>query len=295
MKRALVVPVLWALFLTAPMRIGAVDWPSAGGELRSSFGQNDRGRPSVGMAFEGEDPVRSMDAGEILFVSSGSASFGGAADGFPNPLGDWMAVDHGNGIIGVYARLATSESAVVKTVVEKGSVLSSPGTTGWVASTGYYFSVYDRLERRWVNPAMIAPQRVDTRPPTIRSIDLVAKDGQAIRLAANRVVRQGVYRVLVEAVDTENSVKQYPLSPQRIMCLVNGAEQGSLHLETIKTENGTLMVSRTKPAPAGLVYQPTGSVDLGEIRLNRGRTTLELIARDAPGNERISTIAFMVE
>ena len=294
MNRLLLFSALFIVSMAVPARIEAVDWPSSTGELRSSFGQNDRGRPSIGMVFESEDAVRSMDAGEILFVASGG-SFAGAANEFPYTLGDWIAVDHGNGIVGMYGRLAPSGAASTKTIVEKGSVLGYAGTTGWAVSSGFYFSVYDRVERRWVNPTMIAPQRVDNRPPTIRSIDLVGKDGQAVRLAANRVVRQGIYRVLVESVDTENSVRQYPLFPQRIMCLVNGAEQGALHLETIKTENGELTVSRTRPAAASLVYRASGAIDLGEIRLNRGRTTLELIARDAPGNERVSTITFMVE
>lgn len=294
MKRHLAALTLLTAALAAPIRIAAVDWPSSTAELRTSFGQNERGRPSVGMVFEGEDAVRSMDAGEILFVASRGSS-GGALDDFPYTLGDWIAVDHGNGIVGAYGRLAPSESASTKTVVEKGSVLGYSGSTGWTGSTGFYFSVYDRVERRWVNPAMIAPQRPDNRPPSIKSIDLVGKDGQTVRLAANRIVRQGAYRVLVESSDTESSTKQHPLAPQRIMCLVNGSEQGALHLETVKTENGELTVSRTKPAPAGLVYQNSGAVDLGEIRLSRGRTIMELIARDASGNERISTITFMVE
>jgi hypothetical protein len=271
-----------------------VDWPSASSELRSSFGQNERGRPSVGMTFAGDDAVRAMDAGEIVFVAN-QGPFRGSPREMPHPLGEWIAVDHGGGIVATYGRLAPNDSAFLKTVVEKGSVLGHAGSSGWAEGPGFFFSVYDRTERRWANPTMIAPPRIDTRAPTVKSVALQQRDGQILPLSPARAIRQGVYRVLVEASDAELSDKSRPLTPQRLICLVNGSEQGSLHLETIKAEDGGLIVARTTPSQAALVYQSSGAFDLGEIRLSRGRTTLEILAKDASGNERVSTITFMVD
>jgi len=285
---------LAALLIPAGERTEAAEWPTGQAELRASFGQNDRGRPTVGMMFDGDDAVRAVDAGEVVFSATGS-SFSGL-EGFPQPLGEWTAVDHGNGMISVYGRLEARERAQVgKTVVEKGAPVGRSGSTGWAESLGFYFSVYDRVERRWVNPVAIAPARDDNRPPTIRSIVLVGRDGPGIALAPNRVVRQGAYRLVGEASDMESGRRQFNLAPQRRLCLINGTEQGSLHLETIRTENGQLMTTRTRPAPAAQVYLDGGAFDLGEVRLNRGRTTMELIVRDANGNERVSNIVFQVE
>lgn len=291
MNRPVLLPVACAaLFFAFPLH--AVDWPTTQNELFSSFGQNSVGRPSVGMRFSGADSVRAADAGEIIFAASAGAE-GGRGTAFPYPLGDWLALDHGNGIVSVYGNLEPfRETEASKTIVEKGAVVGRSGSTGWAENQGVFFSIYDRIEKRWVNPTMIASPRTDTRPPSIKSVTLVGRDGLSIALIPNRLVRQGVYRVIVEASDSENASKQNDLTPQRLVCLVNGTEQGSLHLETIKTINGELTVSRMKSTPAALSYLNSGAFDLGDIRVSRGRTTIEVIARDAAGNDK--TLAFSI-
>ncbi len=286
-----------ALFLLAGVcfaagfSASAVEWPTAQAELESNFGRNDRGRASVGMVFKGDDAVRACDAGEVVFAVSGDQG-----NGFPSPLGDWTAIDHGNGMVSVYGRMQESQrTAFPATLVEKGAVLGRSGASGWSDSVGFYFSIYDRKERRWVNPTMIAPERNDERAPAIRSVSLEGRDGKTMPFPQTRTVRQGSYRVIVDAADSETVKRGGDLAPQRIMCLVNGNEQGSLHLETIRAEDGQLIVYRMEPAPAAQAYRRDGAFDLGEVRLARGRTTIEVIARDAVGNERTLTFGVTVE
>ncbi|MFA6505523.1 MAG: M23 family metallopeptidase [Treponemataceae bacterium] len=294
MYRTRLISAIVAALISAPILCG-IDWPTTKNELHYSFGQNDHGRPSVGMLFSGNDSVRATDAGEIVFAASGGY-FATQTDRFPYTLGSWIAVDHGNGIVSAYGNLEPFDATIEsKTIVEKGSVLGTSGISGWAENQGFFFSIFDRIERRWVNPTMLSPGRADSRPPTVKSVTLIGRDGQNIPLAANRLIRQGSYRVIVEAFDTENAPRQYALTPQRLVCLVNGSEQGALHLETLKTINGELSVSRIKSSPANLVYLNSGAFDLGDIRLSRGRTTIELIARDSGGNERVASFSIAVE
>lgn len=296
MKRiACISALVAAAFVATEYRAEAVEWPTAEAELKAGFGQNDRGAPSVGMRFAGEDAVRAADAGELVFsVSAEGIAYRPGA--FPHPLGEWAAIDHGNGILSVYGGMAAEErKAAETTLVEKGARIGRTGTSGWSAQPGLFFSIYDRAERRWVNPTMIAPKRADGSAPTIESVELIGKDGQAFPLPQTKNVRQGSYRVVVDAADGEQAKRAGRLAPQRLICLVDGAEQGAVHLETIKTENGRLQASRRTTAPATEIFMKNGAYDLGEIRLSRGRSSFEIVARDAAGNERTASYIVVVE
>ncbi|GAB1481682.1 hypothetical protein MASR2M78_04970 [Treponema sp.] len=206
----------------------------------------------------------------------------------------WVAIDHGDGLRSLYGRLEAFERPNTKTLVEKGTVLGSAGQTGYSTENGYYFSLYDNQERRWVNPSMVVTPRADKKAPLIRGCFLVAADRTFINLAQTRSLRQGSYRILVDVVDTEENGLS-PSAPQRILCMINGEERGALHLETIAVKAGKLMVNQLVPTPAELSYGKEPSFDLGEVRLTRGRTLLEIIARDASGNERIVSYTLSVE
>ncbi len=288
--RAALFAALGAAALCAAPRAAALDWPSADARLLSNFGQNETGRPMTGMVFAAEGTVRAADAGEVVFAHN----LDDDAHGFPSPLGSWLAVDHGDGLVSVYGRMEDFEEEVKKTLVEKSSVLGRAGTSGWSSGSGFYFSILDRKERRWVDPAMIAVSRGDAQPPVVRAAVLVAPDGTRIPLAKTRSIRQGTYRLVVEATDSEKG-SSTSLAPQRIILLVNGAEQGSLHLETIAAVDGELRVNQRAPTPAAFVYRAVPGFDLGEARFLRGKATIELIVRDAAGNERTSSYSLLVE
>jgi hypothetical protein len=283
--------IIYAVLIVGAENAIALDWPSQDARMLSNFGQNDQGRPMTGTVFSTDGTVRAADSGEVLFEHRQSDD----ADGFPAPFGAWIAVDHGDGLVSVYGRLENFEDEVTKTLVEKNSVLGRAGNSGWSSGTGFYFSLLDRKERRWVDPAMIAASRGDTQPPVIRSAWLVASDGNRIPLARTRSIRQGVYRLVVEATDSEKGSSAAALTPQRIICLVNGSEQGSLHLETIKTVEGELRVNQRSSVAATTVYKPVPGFDLGEARFLRGKAGVELIVRDAAGNEKTSSYSILVE
>lgn len=289
-RKAPIIRTLATLFfLFAVAAIFAVDWPAPEMSPRAVFGQNVNGRPSVGMVLHGESPVRAMDAGEVIFVGSANDS-----SGLPFTLGNWIAIDHGNGMVGVYGRLENLSTGFAKTLVEKGSVLGRGGKTGWIKDPGLYFSMIDRKERRWINPAVIAPMRRDTKPPLIRSVSLIGTDGASYAPATVKRVRQGTYRLVVDAVDAEDGTTAN-LAPNRFICLINGRQEASLHLETVAAIDGSLIVARERPENAATVFTATGAYDLGEVRIPRGRVGIEVIVRDAAGNERNAVFSVQAE
>jgi len=269
--------------------LGAMGWPSQEAVLIRNFGSNNRGMPVLGMIFEGATEVLAAEKGEVIFSRSRSD----AASRLPSPLGAWVAVDHEDGLISIYSRLAESES-VGHTTVEKQQTIASSGVSGWSAREGFYFVVFDRRERRWVNPAMIiTPVLETTRQPQILSVDLRNAQGQVVQ---SRSLSQGRYTVLVNVAGSSaqgqlpgtagqsGNAGQY--APQRIVCSMNGAEVGSINFEAVSARDGVLMVYRNGLVPARQIYSAFPAFETAEVFLTRGLVTLEIIVQDLAGNPR---------
>ncbi|MCL2264562.1 MAG: hypothetical protein FWC22_00855 [Treponema sp.] len=266
--------------------LNAMNWPSETAALVRNFGANDRGKPVLGMIFEGETEVLAAEGGEIIF----SRSRNDPASRLPSPLGAWTAVDHGDGLISIYSRYNDEkkrESARNEKIVKHQPIAIS-GTSGWSARDGFYFILFDRRERRWINPALIITPVLETRPPQILSVSLL--NAQGIAVQSNNLI-QGRYTVAVNAAGGTALTTQSPLSsvqfaPQRILCSVNGAEVGSLNFEAVSARDGVQMVYRNGLVPAKHIYANFPAYETAEIFLTRGQATLEIIVQDLTGNSR---------
>jgi hypothetical protein len=274
----------------------AMDWPAPDAVMVRNFGFNDRGRPVLGTVFEGEGPVLAAEGGAVIFSRSGRET----ASRLPSPLGAWTALDHGDGLISIYSRCDDQGDIRSASRTERGVPVAPAGISGWSGRKGFYFILYDRRERRWVNPSMIITPFPDTRPPQILAVDLRTANANAN--GANALVprgqtrlSQGRYTVSVTAFDTMLSPQETPLAPHRIVCSVNGIEIGSLHFETISARDGVLMVYRNGLAPVRQVYAPFPALEAGEVFLNRGQASLEIIVQDRTGNSRSARSSFTVE
>jgi hypothetical protein len=269
-----------------------MDWPSSDAAITRNFGWNDAGHPTLGNIFMTEGPIRAADRGELLFYHSPSTT----ASVLPSPLGSWIALEHGDGIIGIYSRF---KDAVVPNgfpnIIEKDTVIASAGQSGWTNQGGFYFSLFDRRERRWVNPSTIITPLEDTRPPQIESVMLQNDRNNLIDLSQAKTIRQGRYVIQVAAFDTRINPNETPLTPYRIVCSVNGIEIGVLNFETFSTRDGVLMMYRNSLVPVRQVYVPNSAFEIGEAEFIRGQVTLTIIAQDITGNVRNSLYRFQVE
>jgi hypothetical protein len=273
----------------------AMSWPSINAVLVHNFGANNRGQPVLGMVFAGGTEVLAAENGEVIF----SRSKNDPASRLPSPLGAWTAIDHGDGLIGIYSRYADTPSAAPDrfqgiTQVEKGQPIASAGRSGWSAQKGFYFMIFDRRERRWINPAMIITPMQETRPVQILSVELRNAQRQVVQ---SRNLTQGRYTVFVNAAGGTNTesarlaaaagvraIGQF--APLRIVCSVNGSEVGSLNFEAVSARDGVLMVSRNGLVPARQVYANAPSFEAAEVFLTRGQVTLEIIVQDINGVSR---------
>jgi hypothetical protein len=284
----------------------AMDWASTDAVIIANFGGNNDGIPRSGTIFEGEGPVRASGAGEVIFVHNP----GNSASRIPSPLGAWIAIDHGDGLISLYSHLETPSSIPVPDQPEQGRAIASAGQSGWSDRQGFSFAFFDRKERRWINPSMIITPLPDTVEPVIHSVELIGADGRVFNPAAARNIDQGRYTLSVHATDVIFSPSNDPpdtavfprrgsptppLAPYRILCSVNGQETGALSFETYSARNGILMVPRNGLVPARQVYARYPSFEIGDVWFTRGQATLEIIVRDIPGNSRSVTFRLQVD
>jgi hypothetical protein len=257
-----------------------MDWPSPSTQVIHNFGWNDGGRPRLGSSFAADGTLQAAETGELLFVRR-ETDF---ASRLPAPLGTWIALDHGDGLISIYSRFDDRGITQIPDNIRKNTPLGNAGISGWANQGGFYFSLFDRKERRWVNPSMIITPFEDTTEPVIHSVALKNAEGQIIDPALNRNLRQGRYTVSVYATDAQS--RTTILAPHRIVCSVNGTEIGTLNFETYSARDGVLLVYRNGLVPVKQVYAPYPAFDVGEVWLNRGQATLEIIAQDIAGNSR---------
>jgi hypothetical protein len=278
-------------FISCAALPAALDWPSSEAKQTANFGMNERGLPLLGMNFEASGDVFSADAGEIIFLASEQDS----GRSIPNPLGEWVAIDHGEGLVGIYAKgdNIRENAALKKTGAD--TVLAKTGKTGWTVQNGFYFSIFDRKERRWVNPQIIAGQLPDTIPPVIQSVVLRGEGGQRIDLAQTRTIRQGRYAIEVQATDRAESAAGI-LAPYRIICSLNGVEVGILALEIFSARDGVLMIYGNGLVPVSQVYTSANALAAADdIRFTRGQASLEIIVQDFNRNTRRASYHLFIE
>jgi len=292
-------PAFFVIFFLAfglwlqPLPLFSIDWPSASGTIRRNFGWNDEGMAHLGITFDTDEQLKTADAGEIFFFRRE----GDTASRLPSPLGAWTALDHGDGIVSIYSRMDDKSliASVAAGRAEKGTVLGAAGISGWTNRKGFYFQLFDRKERRWLNPALIITPPEDTRPPEVMSVRLRNDQGQLINPYQTYNLSQGRYTIIVNAVDTMRSSSESPLAPYRIMCSLNGSETGVLSFETFSARDGRLMVYRNGLVPVRQIYSPVPAYEVADVWFSRGQTTLEIIAQDIAGNVRNVVYRLMVE
>jgi len=267
--------------------LDAMSWPSEDAVLIRNFGSNNNGSPVLGMVFGGGAEILAAEKGEIIFSSSRNDS----ASRLPSPLGAWTAIDHGDGLISIYSRYNDTSSDNKLTnqefplaYIEKSQPIASSGTSGWSTKNGFYFVIFDRRERHWINPAMIITPVQRTRPPQILSVELKNDQG----LTQSRILSQGRYKIFVNTISPPvNPVTGGNfLVPHRIICLINGSETGALNFEAFSAKDGVLMVYRNGLVPAKQIYSNAPAYEAAEVFLTRGQVNMEIIVQDLAGESR---------
>ena len=108
-------------------------------------------------------PVVAVGNGIVTKVVSGCADFGNIFCG--GQLGNWIEIDHGNGVIGVYGHLKNSSITVREGMkVGKNQNIAQVGSSGW--STGAHLDFRLKIDGKHEDPAKYV-MTIDPKPSGI--------------------------------------------------------------------------------------------------------------------------------
>lgn len=126
-----------------------LDWPATGG-LTGWWMERRRSHLHPGVDVDGEtgDPILSAGRGLVTHAGPAPAGYGG--------YGTMVLIDHGQGVVTLYAHLSALHVAVGDTV-DIGRHIGAMGTTGNVTGSHLHFEV--RVNGAQVDPATWLPAR----------------------------------------------------------------------------------------------------------------------------------------
>lgn len=277
------------LTFLAAVQLASLEWPSSLMNATSVFGQKTDSTVQRGIVLSKTEEVRAAGDGEVLFVMEESSNL----SGFPGTLGNAVLVAHEDSLISVYGNLDDLLRVAESIQVESGAIIGAAKKNPGENEGDCFFQVYDTDRKNLLNPQMLLPSIPDSKAPVIRNASAVSiANGQAYPLGTLKTLKQGKYRIIAEIFDTVNSGNA-ELGIFRASVLVNGAETASVPFELFKEKEGKLSVGTD--IDGSVLYTDDARLNLGEIRISRGRADITIVARDIAGNERSVQFGLTVE
>lgn len=266
----------------------AFDWPDEAGRYRYGFGSY-RGGFLLGTEYGAEDGlVKAAADGELVFAAAGDALPGG----YPLAGGSLAAMTHASDIMTLYSGMEQQTMSAYLRVVRKGDVLGKGIKAGPASrARGTVAYVFDTKERRYINPLILMPALPDDKPPAIRSVSLESEAGE-VELDKHKTVRQGSYRVVLEAVDA--SPAGASSAPFELRVLVDGSERTRVVYDAAWASSGERLLFGASMLPEEECFSSEGRLRLGPYSLARGKVVITVVATDFSGNRRELTYPISV-
>ncbi|MEI6388602.1 MAG: hypothetical protein WCQ50_18455 [Spirochaetota bacterium] len=277
-------------FATLGFLAPALDWPASSVTMVGEFGSPNLRVPIPGLVLRGIDPsIRASSPGEISFIRGASDS----RTRLPSAFGTVLVAEGGDGIADLYAYLpAIKDPGALR--LSPGALVATRGPAGLLDRDGFLFALYDRKSSRWINPRLFLPHLADGKAPVIRHISLDGKDHSWV-MGEQKSIPQGSYSLAIEVAElVESGSELIPGPPHFLRVLINGEQLVELHAEVAAVVDGRLSFFSTLVGNAA-VYDGGGRLTLASRLFPRGKTVIELLARDFVGNERSLGWTFMVE
>jgi len=267
----------------------ALEWPTGAFKPERLFAQRSAGVFEGSVVLQDAETVQAAAHGRLLLIISP----GGFNNGFPSTLGNAVILVHDAELMTMYANLKKESILLEHGSVEARTRIGQAGTSGWARTGSLLFQVMDRQQGTLLNPLLLLPAFRDTRPPQIRNVVAVSSNGQSISLSSVRSLRQGQWALYADISDSIDGITG-EFAPFRISTSINGKEQSLIPYETLRTENGRLVIAREALSSATLFRDPN-RIYLGTVSLIRGRADVTIYSRDIAGNERSLSFPLIIE
>ena len=130
--------------LYPPLSTGTWGWPTARPYVITSYFASRWGTHHDGVDISGTgfgSPIYAIGTGTVVYVYSGCPARGyGLSDTCGGSLGNYIVIDHGNNIYGLYAHNAQNSVSVGQTV-SRGQVIGTMGSSGRATGVHLHFAI----------------------------------------------------------------------------------------------------------------------------------------------------------
>ncbi len=275
-KTLVTLAVIPVLLLIASMAF-SMDWPVENGRYNYGFGAF-RGRflPGLELPLDGS-PVIAPDDGELIFHVTGSDILGS----YPVSGDSLLVLQHNSGLLSIYSGLVPDSLTEYLKSFRKGDILGkSPQKNAMTIAASYMF---DNKDRRFINPLILMPPLKDDKTPVLRNIALVG-EGQEYMLDSDRNIRQGSYKLVMEATDLSPGAMQSACWEIRI--LIDGSEKSRVQYDAAWASGGKGYLFGSSSIAESSFFAQDGRISFGPYNFSRGRLVVTIIAMDYAQNKR---------
>ena len=264
----------------------AVDWPQPSVDLsafRTQFASSRKSSLSAGVVFSNPENVKTVDAGELIFISSESKSLGQ----FDSPLGNTVIIVNEESLLNVYGNMDTISVKPYQTSVSENETIGKSGKSAWKGmDAGVEFQVADTMQKKLINPFILFSKPAGIQLPALGSVVAVGKNGIFYDLSSAKVLPSDMYYLYCEKNDTH--------FPFRVTVFVNGKEVENLRYDMLKLKANRLSLNGKNDYIFEEIFPDNNRHLISSVVLNKGKTVVMVKIFDINGNERTFSYSFEV-
>ncbi len=293
MRRLMLFRILGFLLLTGvSLSSQEYRWPVEKISLTGTFGEDrwDHFHSGIDLG-GGEQDIYPVSEGELVF----SYDEHGPAAAIPSGIGTFLVAEHQGGVRSLYAHLKNGSTRIEDKRFTAERPLGVMGESGGSLGVHLHLTIIDSDTNNIINPLLILPPRVDTSRPRVSAVHLSRGQNKIDLESLNGAVPAGRWDLVVDVYDQCDSVSYFwPMSPFRIMVYLNGSEAVYLTYEFLSYQEGQYALVKSPGYTYDPFYEDETVINLGELTLNTGETSLEIVVSDFAGNETVYQKGFSI-
>ena len=288
--RRIAVGCIAALLFFSAQSLFSYNWPVVEPLITSTFGGDKWESFGSGIELYGENlDVRPSEGGEIIFFEDEKSN-----SSLPGGIGNFIVIEHERKLRTLYAGIDPVGNIQDLDSVTVSDVIGRAGYSGKSARPHLYFAVIDSEFEQYVNPLLLLNTIVDNKSPVIRSLKLETEI-ESVSIEKSATVTAGKAELLAEIYDPCMSDDFFcPMAPYKIQLFLNGEEIFYLNFESLRYDEGRVVIQSHKDLEYSEFYRDDGFISLGALSLVPGDYRFEILVSDYSENETGRTFKLLV-
>ena len=268
------------------LSVFAVDWPQTSADLsafRTQFASSRNSSLSAGVVYTNPENVKTVDAGELIFISGESKSLGQ----FDSPLGNTVIILNEENLLNIYGNLDSISIKPYQTSVLENEVIGKSGKSAWQGmDAGLEFQVADTMQKTLINPFILFSKPAGIQLPALGNVVAVGKNGIFYDLSFTKLLPSDMYYLYCDKSDIH--------FPFRVTVFVHGKEVENIRYDMLNLKASRLSLNSKNDYNFEEIFPDNNRHLISSVVLNKGKTVVMIKIFDINGNERTFSYSFEV-